>query len=291
VRATLIVNPYASSVSEERVHAVERELGDAYELDTVLTERRGHAMDLAAAADGDAIFVFGGDGAFNEVLNGADGRRPLGFVPGGGTNVLPRALGLPRDPVAAARRLMRARPRRISLGRANGRRFGFGAGIGLDSRAVRRVDSMGRSEDGRRPGDMAFVRAVVGIVAASGWRLQDTLEVKGSGRRTLIVVSNDAVFTYAGGRALRFSPQARFELGLDFAALSKPGPLVIAGGFLGAAFGRGLAGLPRSAAGHDVDRIEVRCDLPSPLQIDGEDIGDVEEVLFECERDAVSVLV
>ena len=43
--------------------------------------------------------------------------------------------------------------------------------------------------------------------------------------------------------------------------------------------------------GHDVDRIEVVCDRPQPLQADGEDLGDVEEAVFECERDAVSVLV
>ena len=43
--------------------------------------------------------------------------------------------------------------------------------------------------------------------------------------------------------------------------------------------------------GHDLDRIEIVCDGPLPLQADGEDLGDVEEVVFEAERDAVSVLV
>ena len=52
-----------------------------------------------------------------------------------------------------------------------------------------------------------------------------------------------------------------------------------------------LAGLPDALSGHDVDRIEVACDGPLPLQADGEDLGDVEKVVFECERDAVSVLV
>jgi diacylglycerol kinase family enzyme len=42
---------------------------------------------------------------------------------------------------------------------------------------------------------------------------------------------------------------------------------------------------------HDVDRIELRCDEPLPLQVDGEDLGDVEAVVFEAERDAVSFLV
>lgn len=291
MRATLIVNPYASSVTEELVRSVERELGSAYELETVLTERRGHAIDIAREAETETIFAFGGDGVFNEVLNGVSGDRRLGFVPGGRTNVLPRALGQPRDAIEAARRLTAAGPRRISVGRANGRRFAFAAGIGLDSRAVRQVDAMGRREDGRRPGDLAFVRAVIGIVAASGWRLPDMLDVQEHGRAALIVVSNDAVFTYAGTTALRFSPAARFELGLDFAALASPGALRIARGFLRAAAGRGLAGLPGALAGHDLDRIEVACDHPGPLQADGEDLGDVEEVTFECEREAVLVLV
>jgi diacylglycerol kinase family enzyme len=291
VRATLIVNPYASAVNEDRVRAVERELGAAYELETLLTERRGHAVELARSADGDAIFAFGGDGVFNEVLNGAEGVRPLGFVPGGGTNVLPRALGLPRDAATAARALVNGRQRRISLGRVNGRRFAFGAGIGLDSEAVRRVDAMGRSADGRRPGDVAFVRAVVGIVASNRWRLPDLLEVKGTGRAALIVVANDAVLTYGGPFALRFTPAARFELGLDWAAISRPGALTIARGLVRAASGQGVSGLPGAMTGHDVDRVEVACDRPWPLQADGEDLGDVEEAVFECERDAVSVLV
>lgn len=290
MRATLIVNPYASSVTEELVRGVEQELGAAYVLETVLTERRGHAIDLARDAETETIFAFGGDGVFNEVLNGAAGDRRVGFVPGGGTNVLPRALGFPGGAVEAARRLTTASPRRISLGRANGRRFAFSAGIGLDSQSVRRVDAMGRGQDHRRPGDLAFIRAVVGIVAANGWRLPDTLTVNGADRAALVVVSNDAVFTYAGSIALRFCPAARFELGIDYATLARPGALRILRGFLRAAVGRGIAGLPGGAGGHDLDRVEVRCDRPSPLQADGEDLGDVEEVIFECERDAVSVL-
>ena len=42
---------------------------------------------------------------------------------------------------------------------------------------------------------------------------------------------------------------------------------------------------------HDADRIEIRCDVPMPLQLDGEDLGDVTEVVFEAERDVISVLV
>jgi hypothetical protein len=43
--------------------------------------------------------------------------------------------------------------------------------------------------------------------------------------------------------------------------------------------------------GHDLDRIEIRCDVPLPLHVDGEDLGDVDRAVFEAERGAVSVLV
>ena len=41
---------------------------------------------------------------------------------------------------------------------------------------------------------------------------------------------------------------------------------------------------------HDRDRIEIRCDAPTPLQVDGEDLGDVVTVELEAERDVVTVL-
>src|SRR5213078_1982269 len=103
----------------------------------------------------DAVVVFSGDGGFNEALNGLDADMPIGFLPGGGTSVLPRALGLPAEPVEAARRVADAiehgRTRRITLGRVNGRRFAFSAGVGLDAEAVRRVNELGRRDDGKRP--------------------------------------------------------------------------------------------------------------------------------------------
>src|SRR5207253_2815120 len=84
--------------------------------------------------------------------------------------------GLPRDPIAAAQQLAEAlaegRTRRISLGRVNGRRFAFGAGIGLPADVVRRVDALGRGRDGRRPGDLAFVWAIVRELAERNGRLE-----------------------------------------------------------------------------------------------------------------------
>ncbi len=279
MRVTLLVNPFASRVTEARVRAVERRL-DVVE--TLLTERPGHATGLAAAAAGEAVFVFGGDGVVNEVLNGLPAGKPLGIVRGGHTNVLARALSVPADPAQAVR------PRRISLGRVNDRRFAFAAGIGVDSETVRELETHTRARDGRRPGDLVYAR-VVGHRLLRGY--EPRLQVEGLGRAALVFVSNDAVYTYAGPLPFRFSPAARFELGLDVCAVERVGPSVAARLVARIAAGRGLAGAAGVLASHDVDRVQVTCDRPLPLQADGEDLGDVIEAVFESERDAVDVLV
>jgi diacylglycerol kinase family enzyme len=296
VRVALVVNPFASSVSDERLAAVGDELKKAGELDVFLTEHPGHATELVTDACGrgvDAVVVFSGDGGFNEALNGLEGDVPIGFLPGGGTSVLPRALGVPHDPVAAAAQIAEAlasrRTRRITLGRVNGRRFSFAAGVGIDAEAVRRVDEMGRSDDGKRPGDLAFARAVAAAVAANRGHVEPALELVGHGRAAFAFVANGSPYTYAKNIPMPLVPDADFELGLDFVAPTR----IRRRSLLWTTYAL-LRGHPQRAnflVGHDLDRIEIRCDRPLPLQVDGEDLGDVEEAVFEAERGAVSVLV
>jgi diacylglycerol kinase family enzyme len=296
MEVVLIVNPFASAVTEDRVQAVERELGSVASVRTLFTERRWHGAELAAGVDeADALVVFAGDGGFNEVLNGVRGSVPLGFLPGGRTNVLSRALGLPRDPLAAARRLAEAlaqgRERRISLGRVNGRRFGFSSGIGLDAELVRRVDALGRRDDGRRPGDAAYVVAAARLTGSRRCRFEPALEVRGLGRAAFALVANADPYTYAGRLPVHVAPEARFELGLDLVAPETVGPLDLPRLLRYALVGRGLATASAVLYGHDLDRIEIACDRPLPLQADGEDLGDVEGAVFEAERDAIAVLI
>ena len=291
----LIVNPFATRVTVDGVAAVERELSRAGTVETILTERPRHATELVADAArrrSEAIVVFSGDGVFNESLNGLHADVPIGFLPGGGTSVLPRALGLPHDPAAAAAHVADAigagRTRRITLGSVNGRRFAFAAGVGLDAEAVRRVDDMGRSADGRRPGDLAFARAVVGAIASNRGHVDPSLEVVGLGRAAFAFVANGSPYTYAKGIALPIVPDADFELGLDVVA-----PVRIRRRSLVWTSYALLRGHPRAAEmllGHDLDRVEIVCDAPMPLQADGEDLGDVERVVFEAQRGAVAVL-
>ncbi|MDQ3379867.1 MAG: hypothetical protein M3546_06050 [Actinomycetota bacterium] len=293
MRTVLIANPWATRVDEQRLIRVRAALPEGTELR--LTSVRGEAADFArecAAGRFDALYVFGGDGTYNEVLNGIDRTTPVGLIPGGGTSVLPRALGLPREPVAAARHLSSvAQPRRIALGRVNGHRFAFACGIGLDAEVVRAVDALGRRADGRRPGNLAFAWTGVRTLAHHRYRLEPALEVTGHGRAAFAVVSNGPAYSYAGRVPLQPAPEARFESGLDLVAPTQMRARDIPR-FARYAVGWGDRTKARDLLYiHDANRLEIVCDRPLPLQVDGEDLGDIEHAVLEAERDAVTVLV
>ena len=285
----LIVNPFATGVDEHRLAAVRAALPAGTE--TRITTAAGEATEIARAASGvAAVYVLGGDGTYNEVLNGLESDVPLGFLPGGGTSVLPRALGLPRDPVAAAKRVAEGRTRRIGVGRVNGRRFGFSAGLGFDAELVRRVDELGRSPDGRRPGDLAFMRVAASSLTRRRGRFDEQLEIEDAGRAAFVLVANCSPYTYSGSLALDLVPGADFDAGLAYFApvtvRARDLPRVVVHGLRGSGLKEG-----RALSARDLDRIVVRCDAPLPLQVDGEDAGDVVEAVYEAERDAVTVLV
>jgi len=113
------------------------------------THRPGDARELAqqaAVTDADLVVIAAGDGTLNEAVNGLAGTRvPLAVLPLGTANVLATELGLPRDPVKAARLIPTLQPERVSVGllRASPeihRYFLLMAGVGLDAHVVVHVD-------------------------------------------------------------------------------------------------------------------------------------------------------
>src|SRR5215469_3182320 len=117
VRALLIINPRATSMTGRDAGLVVRALGSRLELATKQTQYRGHAGKLAAesAVDGyDLVITFSGDGTVNEVVNGlmqvpgARERPAIAPIPGGGANVFARTLGLPAEAGGAVQRVLAA---------------------------------------------------------------------------------------------------------------------------------------------------------------------------------------
>jgi diacylglycerol kinase (ATP) len=130
--ARLIANPTAGSdEAGQRLDHLTRRLERAYRLDTIVTRGHGDARSAAEASalrGDERLFVAGGDGTLNEVLNGVAAagaleRVAIGLIPTGTGNDFASALHLPLDVDEAISVLLNENLRRVDLGEVNGRLF------------------------------------------------------------------------------------------------------------------------------------------------------------------------
>lgn len=122
-RAVLIWNPRAGQRRARRaLPEIQRILARGFDLALEPTSGPEHCREIARRALAekiDVFFVLGGDGTLRvaaSVLAGSP--TAIGTLPGGTTNVVAGALGLPEDPVAAACALLTAQPIAMDLGRS-----------------------------------------------------------------------------------------------------------------------------------------------------------------------------
>jgi diacylglycerol kinase family enzyme len=303
VRGLLIVNRHATSMTATVTDLAVRSLAGLADLDVERTRYRGHARELAAASDADLVIVHGGDGSINEAVNGVmsheDGRPQLAMIPGGGANVLARALGVPLDAAAAIRQLRDAiatgRHRTIGLGLAADRYFTFSAGLGMDAEVVREVDRM--RAQGRRESVPLFLRTMVRQYYRGTDRRRPALTVERDGEPPIsglfmTIVTNRSPWTYLRGRSLLPVPNPDFNSGLDLLALRRIKVTTIVN-----AVGQMLYVRSRPPRGRDMlsvlgsESLTLRSVRPIALQADGEYLGETETVKFQFVPRALRVVV
>lgn len=264
--AILIYNPKAGRWRNRgAVDRLAAELAsDGPEVEVSATRGPGHASDLArqAAANGAPLaFALGGDGTVREVAAGLLGSETvLGALPGGTTNVVVRALGLPQDALAAARALKNFPAREFDVGLCGDEVFLMQASIGLDAAVMSAVSPRAKR---------FFGRAAVGLAGLGAWWRYDYPEFE------LLVDGHAVSATFAAvcnlplyGGDLRLIPQARPDDGrLDVLLFRGSGRRETLG------FGRDLL------AGKHLERDDVSVlsarevvvtDPDVPLQVDGD---------------------
>ncbi|HKI67389.1 MAG TPA: diacylglycerol kinase family protein [Solirubrobacterales bacterium] len=208
----LIVNPYATTVSDRLKNLVVYALQGRYEVETVATEAQNHATEIGREVRDhgyDVVVAFGGDGTLNEVANGLAGTDvPVSVLPGGSTNVVSRTLGIPNDVVDATEHLLALvdewQPRRIDLGRVDERHFVFSCGAGIDATVVKRVDAHPRLKSAAGPYyfTWAAISAFYRQYIVNPVRLRVDVEGKTSEGVTALAQNSDP-FTYFASRPIR----------------------------------------------------------------------------------------
>ena len=289
----IIVNPYASTVSERLKHLVVYALRGSYRVKAVETESRDHATELCrdAAREGyDVVVAFGGDGTVNEAANGLAGTdTPLTCLPGGRANVYCRILGIPTDLVDATEQLLQRaddwQPRRVDIGYVDRRKFLFSAGVGLDASVVEVVDAHPRLK--QRFGEWYYAATALRTFNRHYLVHPPRIAAELDGDTVTgvtAIVQNATPYTYFGERLVQLGDGATLHSGdLSGVVLRRASPIDVP-----TLLWRALAPRPRFG-GHRqvhpfsrVDRLRVRS-LDArrlPLQVDGDFIGEVESAEF-----------
>ena len=138
-RVLLIVNPGSRRGKRRQARAEAAFARRGVQCDVALTQRPGHAAEIAGqrGRSYDAVFTLGGDGTVMEVIGTlAHTDVPIGVLPGGTGNLIARVLGIPLRVGKAVDVLLDGDDARIDLGSINGRRFAFAAGVGIDATMV-----------------------------------------------------------------------------------------------------------------------------------------------------------
>jgi diacylglycerol kinase family enzyme len=303
-RMLIIVNPYASTVSDRLKNLVVYALQGRYSVEAVDTQRRQHAIELTreAADEGyDVVVAFGGDGTVNEAANGLVGSdTPLTVLPGGSTNVYCRTLGIPEDVVDATEHLLRMadqfEPRRVDVGRVNGRAFVSSCGVGLDASVVERVDAHPKLKT--RLSEYYFTYAALATFNRKYLVKPPRMRVHAGDRDLNAVTAIAQVsdpYTYFASRPIRLCSEVTMTDGhMGMVVLKRATPLEMP-----TVLARVFTAKPETVQRHrqiegftrlDGARIESLDDRLLPVQVDGDHIGDFPEAELSVEPGALAIV-
>ncbi len=311
-RMLVIVNPYATTVSQRMRSLVVYALQGRYDVEAIDTKHRDHATELCreAALEGyDVVVAFGGDGTVNEAANGLAGSQTaLTCLPGGATNVFCRMVGIPHDIVDATEHLLRVAdrwaPQRLDLARVRHRlpdgqwlqrHFTFSSGLGLDAAVVRRVDAHPRVKAALR--HWSFAAIGLGVVARQYSAHPPRIDVQAGEqcvRGVTAFVQNGDPYTYWSSRPLRVADDGALDDGLLAGAVLRRATPLDVPTVLARLFSHRL----RVTRHRQVDGFagvrSVRCVSADgrsvPLQVDGDHINDVVEAVYDVAPGALSVV-
>jgi YegS/Rv2252/BmrU family lipid kinase len=222
------------------------------------------------------IFVLGGDGTFQVLLNALAGAPEvvLGVLPAGGGNDLAAAIGLPLDPLLAADLLLDGLPAFVDAAlvrTAEGkeRLYCGGGGVGLDAEAARYASGVYRKLRGRPRYILSALHALVGFQAISLRASIGTGQQLEINANALLLGVLNTPF-YAAG--LRLAPDAQTDDGkLDLVLLEDLGFLEILT-LLPSLARRGELRTERVRR-FRVDRVRIETDTPRSFHGDGEILG------------------
>ena len=138
----MIVNPVSGrGILKQRLWKILETFSAAnITTNVIFTGKRGDATEIAKTCPDDieTVVCAGGDGTLNEVISGLMENptpRKLGYIPVGTTNDLAASLGIPKNPIEAAKNIIAGHTEEIDIGSFSGRYFNYVASFGAFTEA------------------------------------------------------------------------------------------------------------------------------------------------------------
>jgi diacylglycerol kinase family enzyme len=294
----LIVNPYATTVSDRLKNLVVYALQGRYEVETVATEAQNHATEIGREVR---------DHGYDVVVDGLAGTDvPVSVLPGGSTNVVCRTLGIPNDVVDATEHLLALvdewAPRRIDLGKADERHFVFSCGVGIDATVVKRVDAHPRLKSRAGPYyySWAAISALYRNYIVNPVRLRIEIDGGETSEGVTALAQNSDPFTYFASRPIRVCEGVEIDdgslsLGVLKRAAQRDMPTLIPRLFSEKRPGAGHRQIEHfegvKAAGiASISETKDGIARPFPIQVDGDYIGEKTHLALSVVSGALTVV-
>lgn len=290
----------AAKIWEEVKQELKRQ---SVEFQAFLTEYVGHATQLATDISSQEIevihlVVVGGDGTFNEVLNGIVDfdKVSFGYIPTGSGNDLGRGLGIKGSPTEILQRVLKNETeRRMDLGKvtyADGHHyFAISSGIGLDAEVCKMaLDSkLKKFLNAIHLGKLTYL-----LLTLKALRTMPEVKVKVKLDNDEEIALERAIFAvamnhkYEGGGIAMAPNASAFDGKLSLACVhgfSRPRALF--------SLGTLVSGKPEKIKGFDIyhcKSAQLTIEKPMVVHADGEYCGDREVITFSCEEAKLRLL-
>lgn len=283
-----IVNPNARSGRGHKIwKKLERQLqhmGVSYE--AYLTKEPKEASLFAAkltecSREPKTIIVVGGDGTFNEVLDGLSfcGQITMGYIPAGSGNDLARSLKLPKKPGKSLKKILNPRYHKLldygvvsyGEGEVNHRRFAVSAGIGMDAAVChellesRAKKVLNRARLGKISYLLIGIKQLLAAYPVKGYLLLDGVQKV---ELNHIYFISAHIHPYEGG-GFRFAPGARPDDGcLDVCVVHHSCKWRLVPILLDACFKKNKK--HRGIRHYQCREVQIHTERKMPLHVDGE---------------------
>ena len=139
----IIYNPKAGSNNKAFLQKLIRKLSDSSKVTLFETSKAGDATTIAKKLSNkfDVVAIAGGDGTFQEVINGISKTTVVAIIPLGTANIVAIESGVTKNINHLCKIILKGKIKKIHVPTINNRKFILMVGIGLDAFIVKNVNN------------------------------------------------------------------------------------------------------------------------------------------------------